>query len=138
MALGEMHAGLSRTVDDFMFVKVGTGVGCGIVVDGAVYRGQSGSAGGIGHIRVADDGPVCVCGNVGCLEAMFIGAALARDARAAARSGRSDFLRERLEEAGDVTAAVKADPTTGEPCLGGVSLGRFKAAASSASLLPAM
>jgi predicted NBD/HSP70 family sugar kinase len=69
MALGEMHAGLSRTVDDFMFVKVGTGVGCGIVVDGAVYRGQSGSAGGIGHIRVADDGPVCVCGNVGCLEA---------------------------------------------------------------------
>ena len=116
MALGEMHAGLSRTVDDFMFVKVGTGVGCGIVVDGAVYRGQSGSAGDIGHIRVADDGPVCVCGNVGCLEAMFSGAALARDARAAARSGRSDLLRERLEEAGDVTAADVSDAlSSGDP-----------------------
>ncbi|MBO0846238.1 MAG: ROK family transcriptional regulator [Nocardioides sp.] len=105
MALGEMHAGLSRTVDDFMFVKVGTGVGCGIVVDGSVYRGQSGSAGDIGHIRVEDDGPVCVCGNVGCLESLFSGAALAREARAAARSGRSEFLRARLEQAGDVTAA---------------------------------
>ena len=69
MALGEMHAGLARTVDDLLFVKVGTGVGCGIVVDGQVYRGASGSAGDIGHIRVDDEGPVCSCGNVGCLEA---------------------------------------------------------------------
>ena len=73
MALGEMHAGLARTVDDLLFVKVGTGVGCGIIVDGAVYRGASGSAGDIGHIRVDDDGPVCSCGNVGCLEAYFSG-----------------------------------------------------------------
>src|SRR4051794_10282391 len=79
MALGEMHAGLSRTVDDFLFVKVGTGVGCGIVVDGKVYRGVSGSAGDIGHIRVEDDGPLCACGNTGCLEAFFSGAALARE-----------------------------------------------------------
>ena len=57
MALGEMHAGLARSVDDLLFVKVGTGVGCGIVVDGQVYRGASGSAGDIGHIRVDDDGP---------------------------------------------------------------------------------
>ena len=71
MALGEMHAGLARTVDDFLFVKIGTGVGCGIVVDGQVYRGVSGSAGDIGHIRVDDDGPVCACGNVGCLEALL-------------------------------------------------------------------
>ena len=78
MALGEMHAGLARTVEDLLFVKIGTGVGCGIVVDGAVYRGASGSAGDIGHIRVDDDGPVCTCGNVGCLEAHFSGAALAR------------------------------------------------------------
>ena len=57
MALGEMHAGLARSVDDLLFVKIGTGVGCGIVVDGQVYRGASGSAGDIGHIRVDDDGP---------------------------------------------------------------------------------
>ena len=57
MALGEMHAGLAGTVDDLLFVKIGTGVGCGIVVDGQVYRGASGSAGDIGHIRVDDEGP---------------------------------------------------------------------------------
>jgi glucokinase-like ROK family protein len=104
MALGEVHAGLARSVDDFLLVKIGTGVGCGIVVGGAVYRGMSGSAGDIGHIRVDEDGPTCVCGNVGCLEAYFSGAALARDATAAARSGRSAFLAERLEQAGELTA----------------------------------
>jgi glucokinase-like ROK family protein len=104
MALGELHAGLARSVDDFLLVKIGTGVGCGIVVAGRVYRGMSGSAGDIGHIRVDDDGPTCVCGNVGCLEAYFSGAALARDAVAAARSGHSPFLAERLAQAGDLTA----------------------------------
>jgi glucokinase-like ROK family protein len=105
MALGEMHAGLARSVDDLLFVKVGTGVGCGIVVDGAVYRGANGSAGDVGHIRVDDDGPMCTCGNVGCLEAHFSGAALARDATEAARTGRSDLLAARLQEAGTLTAA---------------------------------
>lgn len=105
MALGEMHAGLARTVDDLLFVKVGTGVGCGIVVDGKVYRGASGSAGDIGHIRIDDEGPACACGNVGCLEAHFSGAALARDATEAARAGRSDLLAERLSESGVLTAA---------------------------------
>ena len=105
MALGEMHAGLARTVKDLLFVKVGTGVGCGIVVDGAVYRGASGSAGDIGHIRVDDDGPVCACGNVGCLEAYFSGAALARTGTELARSGRSDVLAQRLAEAGTITGA---------------------------------
>jgi glucokinase-like ROK family protein len=105
MALGEMHGGLARTVDDLLFVKVGTGVGCGIVVDGAVYRGANGSAGDIGHIRVDDDGPVCTCGNVGCLEAYFSGAALARDATEAARAGRSEPLAARLAEAGSLSAA---------------------------------
>ena len=116
MALGEMHSGLARTVDDLLFVKVGTGVGCGIVVDGAVYRGASGSAGDIGHIRVDDDGPVCTCGNVGCLEAYFSGAALARDATEAARAGRSEALAARLAEAGALTGAdVAAAASAGDP-----------------------
>ena len=105
MALGEMHAGLARTVDDLLFVKVGTGVGCGIIVDGKVYRGVSGSAGDIGHIRIDDEGPVCACGNVGCLEAHFSGAALARDATEAARAGRSEVLAERLAATGVLTGA---------------------------------
>jgi len=116
MALGEMHAGLARSVDDLLFVKVGTGVGCGIVVHGQVYRGASGSAGDIGHIRVDDEGPVCSCGNVGCLEAHFSGAALARNALDAARAGRSQLLAERHEVAGTLTAAdVATAAAAGDP-----------------------
>ncbi len=92
MALGEQHAGVARTIEDFLFVKIGTGIGCGIVVDGSLYRGVDGCAGDIGHIRVDDVGPTCACGNVGCLEAFFGGAALRRDATAAATSGRSPVL----------------------------------------------
>ena len=115
MALGEMHGGVARTVDDFLFIKVGTGVGCGIVVGGLVHRGGSGSAGDIGHIRVDDDGPVCACGNVGCLEASFSGAALARDATAAANAGRSPELADRLARAGVLTAAdVAGAAATGD------------------------
>ena len=116
MALGEMHAGLTRSVGDFLFVKVGTGVGCGIVVNGSVYRGVSGSAGDIGHIRIEDDGPVCACGNTGCLESFFSGAALARDACDAARSGRSQPLAEMLEKTGTLTAAdVATAAGAGDP-----------------------
>ena len=116
MALGEMHHGVARTVEDFLFVKIGTGVGCGIVVDGRVYRGVSGCAGDLGHICVDDDGPVCTCGNVGCLEAFFSGAALARDALAAATSGRSGHLADRLAEAGSLTAAdVAHAAAAGDP-----------------------
>jgi glucokinase-like ROK family protein len=102
MALGELHAGLARQVADFLLVKIGTGVGCGIVVDGKIYRGVSGSAGDIGHIRVDDQGPLCACGNTGCLEAYFGGAALAREAQTAANS--SPYLAERLAAAGTLTA----------------------------------
>lgn len=109
MALGEKHAGIARSVDDFLFVKIGTGIGCGIVVGGDVYRGVSGCAGDIGHIRVEDDGPTCTCGNTGCLEAGFGGTALARDALAAARSGRSEQLAKRLADAGALTAVDVAD-----------------------------
>jgi predicted NBD/HSP70 family sugar kinase len=116
MALGELHAGTARSVDDFLFVKIGTGIGCGIILGGQVYRGADGAAGDIGHIRIDDAGPTCTCGNQGCLEAYFGGAALARDAEAAARSGRSSVLAERLAASGALTAddvgtaAAEGDP----------------------------
>src|SRR4051812_12438498 len=96
MAIGERHGGVAHSVDDFLFVKIGTGIGCGIHLAGSVYRGVDGCAGDIGHIQVDANGPVCSCGNTGCLEALFSGAALARDALAAARSGESPALAERL------------------------------------------
>lgn len=99
MAVGERHAGVAPAVDDFLFVKIGTGIGCGIYLSGGVYRGTDGCAGDIGHIQVDAHGPVCACGNAGCLEAVFGGAALARYAAAAARSGESPALAERLAAA---------------------------------------
>ena len=109
MAIGERHGGVAHSIDDFLFVKIGTGIGCGIHLAGDVYRGVDGCAGDIGHIQVDAHGPVCSCGNAGCLEALFSGAALARDALAAARSGDSPALAERLATNGEISARDVAD-----------------------------
>ena len=109
MAIGERHGGVAHSVDDFLFVKIGTGIGCGIHLGGGVYRGVDGCAGDIGHIQVDAHGPVCSCGNAGCLEALFSGAALARDALAAARSGESPALAERLMANGEIGARDVVD-----------------------------
>ncbi len=109
MAIGERHGGVAHSVDDLLFVKVGTGIGCGIYLNGEVYRGPDGCAGDIGHIQVDSHGPVCSCGNAGCLEALFGGAALARAATTAARTGASPALAERLGANGSVTARDVAD-----------------------------
>ncbi|WP_329190918.1 ROK family transcriptional regulator [Actinacidiphila glaucinigra] len=105
MALGEQHAGVARSVRDFLFVKIGTGIGCGIVVGGQVHRGVTGSAGDIGHIQVVPGGLSCACGNHGCLEAYFGGSALSRDAAATATAGGSAALADRLASAGTLTSA---------------------------------
>jgi glucokinase-like ROK family protein len=104
MSIGESYGGVAHSVDNLLFVKIGTGIGCGIYLGGQVYRGTDGCAGDIGHIQVDDDGPICTCGNVGCLEAFFGGAALARDALAVARSGASPALAERLAANGTLAA----------------------------------
>jgi predicted NBD/HSP70 family sugar kinase len=81
MAVGE-HRMNWRAEEDLLFVKVGTGIGCGIVAEGSIYRGAQGAAGDIGHIRVVDrEDMLCECGNVGCLEAVAGGRALVRAAR---------------------------------------------------------
>ncbi|MGH8867708.1 MAG: ROK family protein [Actinomycetes bacterium] len=116
MALGEQHAGIAKSADDFLFLKIGTGIGCGIIAHGEVYRGAEGSAGDIGHILVEESGLTCACGDRGCLEAYFGGAALSRDAVAAARAGRSPLLAERLAETGVLTAEdVGAAAAAGDP-----------------------
>ncbi len=77
MALGEYWAGW-RDTQHLLFVKVGTGIGSGVITDGRIHRGAQGAAGDIGHIHVADhDEVVCRCGNIGCLEAIAGGGAMA-------------------------------------------------------------
>ena len=105
MALGEYRAGAARGHDAAIFVKVGTGIGAGILIDGKLHRGAQGSAGDVGHIQVTDDPEIiCRCGNVGCLEALAGGAALARQGTRAARDGRSPLLARLLAERGRIEA----------------------------------
>jgi predicted NBD/HSP70 family sugar kinase len=104
MALGE-HWSHWRDVDNLLFVKVGTGIGCGIVASRAIHRGAQGAAGDIGHITVAGhDDVVCRCGNLGCLEAIAGGRALAERLSAAGREAAGSREVVALVRAGDATA----------------------------------
>jgi len=83
MAIGERTLAFPP-VSDLLFVKVATGIGSGIISGGQLQRGAQGTAGDLGHVRVArGDGVVCECGNVGCLEALASGPAIARSIGAA-------------------------------------------------------
>jgi len=120
MALGE-HWAYSREIEHFLYVKVGTGIGCGIVADGRIHRGAEGAAGDIGHIVVTDhQDVVCRCGNVGCLEAVAGGRALAmrlaaagydaadsRDVVRLVREGNAEAIR-MVREAGRALGEVLA------------------------------
>lgn len=75
MALGEHRA--KPDLEHLLFIKVGTGIGCGIIISGRLHRGADGAAGDVGHIRVPGCETPCRCGNIGCLEAVASGQALA-------------------------------------------------------------
>lgn len=81
LATAETLYGQARGREDVLVVTIGTGVGAGIIANGRVLRGQGGGAGEIGHIPVVEDGPLCQCGNRGCLEAIVGEQALVTEAR---------------------------------------------------------
>jgi predicted NBD/HSP70 family sugar kinase len=96
MALGEYWSTWRNEVDDLLFIKVGTGIGCGIVAHGRIHRGAQGAAGDLGHVRVASAADaICRCGNAGCVEAIAGGQAIA------------DRLRERGHDTRDARAVVE-------------------------------
>jgi predicted NBD/HSP70 family sugar kinase len=81
--------------DSMVYLYVDHGVGAGIVIDGNLYRGTDGTAGEIGHTIVAADGPVCLCGNYGCLEAMASVESIVRRTVAASKLGGTTDLADR-------------------------------------------
>ncbi len=122
MALGERRVHLAD-VDDLVLIKVATGIGAGIVSGGQLQRGAQGTAGDLGHVRVPRAGDVqCRCGNLGCLEAVAAGPALATALRARGiearngqdvvglvRSGDADAIavvRQAGRDIGDVVATM--------------------------------
>jgi glucokinase len=90
--LGELTFGIGQEVDSLLFVAVGTGIGGGIVLDGKLRLGPHGAAGEIGHQAVLPDGPLCGCGNRGCLETLASGPAITGEGVRLLRSGLAPVL----------------------------------------------
>ena len=104
MALGEYARNPDFRNQELIFIKMGSGIGGGIISSGKLHRGAQGCAGDIGHIAIAEPtNIICRCGNVGCLEAIAGGVALARDAKEAATNSLSPYLAQQLEENGILT-----------------------------------
>lgn len=98
-ALGEWAYGAGRGEKNLAFIKVGSGIGAGLIINQQIYGGTTGSAGEIGHLTVDENGPLCNCGNHGCLEAFAGGHAIASQARKLVASGKRTLLSEKSIEA---------------------------------------
>ena len=83
---------LARGVRNMFYLSVSTGIGGGAVTDGNLLHGHKGMAAHIGHMRLAQQGPRCNCGTIGCFEAFAAGTALRHCAAAAVQNGASAFL----------------------------------------------
>ena len=107
--IAEWLMGAATGASDAVLVTLGTGIGGGLVVNGAVARGALGHAGEIGHMVVDPSGPSCPCGKRGCWERVASGSGLGRLAREAAHAGRLDEV---LRRAGGDPEAVRGEDVT--------------------------
>ena len=104
-ALGEHHFGAGKGVNNLILLTVGTGIGGGIIINGKLYTGASGSAGELGHMTIDVNGPRCNCGSIGCLEMLASGTAVAREAIRRVTCGERSSLIEIVEgKIGNITA----------------------------------
>ena len=101
-ALAELTWGAGRECSNFAYIKAATGIGAGLVIDGALLRGATGTAGEIGHTTLDERGALCYCGNRGCLETVASGPAITR--LVAEGNGEAPTLAEVIERAaaGDI------------------------------------
>ncbi len=117
-ALGEVWQGAHAEADNLLYIYAGSGIMAGMVINGALYFGSSGSAGELGHTTVLPDGLVCGCGNQGCLHTVASESAIVRMARARVRKADAPtFLSKRTDGVlGEITlplvleAAAAGDP----------------------------
>lgn len=114
MAYGEWRCGAGRGTQHLLCMTLGTGVGGGLILDGALYRGCRGAAGEVGHITLDPQGPRCACGSTGCLESYVGSRAIVERARALlARDARPSTLRAAAAEMSPERIGVAAD--AGDP-----------------------
>ncbi len=110
-ALAEHRLGAGRGTRDFVYLTISTGIGGGVIVNGRPLEGASGTAGELGHTTIDRHGPVCKCGNIGCLEALASGTAIGErfqhGLQAGRRSSASNWLGPEAASAADVTRAAQ-------------------------------
>jgi predicted NBD/HSP70 family sugar kinase len=112
LAIFEQWFGIGRGTDNFLLITTEHGIGAGLVLDGKIYRGSNGIAGEFGHTVVDDQGPLCRCGQTGCLEAICGNNAILREAAEAIKRGELQM------EGGILTIeAVLAEAKGGNPAL---------------------
>ncbi len=93
-ALGEWAYGAGRGEKNVAFIKVGSGIGAGLILNNQIYGGTTGAAGEIGHLTIDENGPLCNCGNHGCLEAFAGGHAIAKQGQMLVEAGKKTILSE--------------------------------------------
>jgi glucokinase len=96
-ALSEHQFGAGRGVRNLVYLTVSTGIGSGIIIDGKLYMGACGSAGEIGHMTIDVNGARDTCGNIGCLETLASGTAVAKEAIRRIKRGEESYLTEIVE-----------------------------------------
>lgn len=91
-AVAEKYSGLAKDVNNFVAINIKSGVGAGIYINNHLYLGQSGNAGELGHTTVKEDGPLCGCGNYGCLETMASTPSIIKRAITCKKQGENSIL----------------------------------------------
>ncbi len=108
-ALGELNFGAGKGCENLICITVGTGIGSGLIVNGKLVRGASNAAGEIGHIKLQmQDGPICGCGDTGCLEAFASGPSIVAMAEEYIMGGKSTKYRE-MANGNDITPFIVAE-----------------------------
>lgn len=111
MALGESYFGLAQGKENVLCLNIGAGIGLGMILNGKLYRGNSGFAGEFGHFEVEPEGKLCICGKRGCLETVASGSAIAKRAQIDMSNGMISILARLTDETPeriDAETVVKA------------------------------
>jgi N-acetylglucosamine repressor len=101
--LGEKWFGAGKGIDNFLYIDIGETVGMGLVIEGRLYTGCSGNGGELGHTVIQSNGPLCICGNEGCVEALASGMALRKEAENLVRKGVISLISDTAPETGEIS-----------------------------------
>ena len=93
MALGEQSFGLAQGKQNVLCLNIGSGIGLGMILNGKLYKGNSGFSGEFGHIQVDPDGQLCYCGKIGCLETLASGTTMIKRAKKEISDGATTVIR---------------------------------------------